>query len=89
VVKDEGMKMASVNFRVNDALKEQAFLILKQQGVAPTEFFTDVLQYIVNTGMLPVRQVVVSEEDAALLALARQRMNDTDEMFEEISLDDL
>ncbi|TXJ09645.1 MAG: type II toxin-antitoxin system antitoxin, RelB/DinJ family [Acinetobacter sp.] len=81
--------MASVNFRVNDALKEQAFLILKQQGVAPTEFFTDVLQYIVNTGMLPVRQVVVSEEDAALLALARQRMNDTDEMFEEISLDDL
>lgn len=81
--------MASVNFRVDDDLKEKSFLVLKEQGVAPTDFFTSVLEYIVNTGRLPVRQVVVSDEDAELLALVRKRINDPKKMFEEISLDDL
>ena len=81
--------MASVNFRVNDDLKQKSFEILKEQGVSPTEFFTGILQYIANTGNLPVRSVLLSAEDEELLTLARQRMNDSDEMFEEISLDDL
>jgi RHH-type rel operon transcriptional repressor/antitoxin RelB len=81
--------MASVNFRVSDDLKEKSFAVLKEQGIAPTDFFTSVLEYIVNTGKLPVKQVVVSEEDFELLALVRKRINDPKRMFEEISLDDL
>jgi RHH-type rel operon transcriptional repressor/antitoxin RelB len=81
--------MASVNFRVSDDLKEKSFSVLKEQGIAPTDFFTSVLEYIVNTGKLPVKQVVVSEEDFELLALIRKRINDPKSMFEEISLDDL
>jgi RHH-type rel operon transcriptional repressor/antitoxin RelB len=81
--------MASVNFRVSDDLKEKSFSVLKEQGIAPTDFFISVLEYIVNTGKLPVKQVVVSEEDFELLALARKRINDPKSMFEEISLDDL
>ena len=81
--------MATVNFRVSDDLKEKSFSVLKEQGIAPTDFFTSVLEYIVNTGKLPVKQVVVSEEDFELLALVRKRMNDPKSMFEEISLDDL
>ncbi len=81
--------MASVNFRVDDDLKEKSFSVLKEQGIAPTDFFTSVLEYIVNTGRLPVRQVVVSDEDAELLALVRKRIHDPKKMFEEISLDDL
>jgi RHH-type rel operon transcriptional repressor/antitoxin RelB len=81
--------MASVNFRVSDDLKEKSFSVLKEQGIAPTDFFTSVLEYIVNTGKLPVKQVAVSEEDLELLALVRKRINDPKSMFEEISLDDL
>jgi RHH-type rel operon transcriptional repressor/antitoxin RelB len=81
--------MASVNFRVSDDLKEKSFSVLKEQGIAPTDFFTSVLEYIVNTGKLPVKKVVVSNEDLELLALARKRINDPKSMFEEISLDDL
>ncbi len=81
--------MASVNFRVDDDLKEKSFSVLKAQGIAPTDFFTSVLEYIANTGRLPVKKVVLSDEDAELLALVRKRINDPEKMFEEISLDDL
>jgi len=32
--------MATVNFRVDEALKEKSFSVLKEQGIAPTDFFT-------------------------------------------------
>lgn len=81
--------MATVNFRVDEALKEKSYSILKEQGIAPTEFFTSVLEYIVTTGKLPVQKTLLSEEDAELLAIVRKRINDSKEMFEEITLDDL
>ncbi|MDR9778764.1 type II toxin-antitoxin system antitoxin, RelB/DinJ family, partial [Rhizobium hidalgonense] len=31
--------MATVNFRVSDSLKEKSYLVLKEQGIAPTDFF--------------------------------------------------
>ena len=44
--------MATVNFRVDEALKEKSYSILKEQGIAPTEFFTNILEYIA-TVILP------------------------------------
>ena len=32
--------MATVNFRIDEALKEKSYSILKEQGIAPTDFFT-------------------------------------------------
>ena len=81
--------MATVNFRVDEALKEKSFSVLKEQGIAPTEFFTNILEYIATTGKLPVQKALLSEEDAELLATVRKRINDSKEMFEEITLDDL
>lgn len=81
--------MATVNFRVDEALKEKSYSILKEQGIAPTEFFTSVLEYIATTGKLPVKKALLSEEDAELLEIARKRIHDPKEMFEEITLDDL
>ena len=81
--------MATVNFRVDEMLKEKSYSILKEQGIAPTEFFISVLEYIATTGKLPVQKALLSEEDAALLAIVRKRINDPKEMFEEITLDDL
>ena len=81
--------MATVNFRVDETLKKKSYAVLKEQGVAPTEFFTNMLEYIANTGKLPVQKTLLSEEDAELLAIVRKRINDSKEMFEEVTLDDL
>lgn len=81
--------MATVNFRIDEALKEKSYSVLKEQGISPTEFFTNVLEYIVATGKLPVQKALLSEEDTELLAIVRKRINDPKEMFEEITLDDL
>ena len=84
-----GKVMATVNFRVDEALKEKSYSILKEQGIAPTEFFTNILEYIATTGKLPVQKALLSEEDTELLAIVRKRVNDPKEMFEEVTLDDL
>ena len=81
--------MATVNFRVDEALKEKCYSILIDQGIAPTEFFTNILEYIATTGKLPVQKALLSEEDTELLAIVRKRVNDPKEMFEEVTLDDL
>ena len=81
--------MATVNFRVDETLKKKSYAVLKEQGIAPTEFFTNMLEYIANTGKLPVQKTLLSEEDAELLAIVRKRINDSKEMFEEVTLDDL
>jgi RHH-type rel operon transcriptional repressor/antitoxin RelB len=84
-----GKVMATVNFRVDETLKEKSYSVLKEQGIAPTEFFTNILEYIATTGKLPVQKALLSEEDAELLTVVRKRINDPKEMFEEITLDDL
>ena len=81
--------MATVNFRIDEALKEKSYSILKEQGIAPTDFFTSILEYVATTGKLPVKKALLSEEDEELLALIRKRINDPKEMFEEVTLDDL
>lgn len=81
--------MATVNFRVDEALKEKSYSILREHGIAPTEFFTNVLEYVAMTGKLPVQKAILSEEDTELLAIVRRRINDPNEIFEEITLDDL
>ena len=81
--------MATVNFRVEQALKEKSYSVLKEQGISPTELFINVLEYIATTGKLPVQKALLSEEDIELLTVVRKRINDSKEMFEEITLDDL
>ena len=81
--------MASVNFRVDDSLKVKSYQVMDQLGVSPTDLFKQVLQYIADTGKLPVRSIVVSDEDADLYALVKKRIHDPKEMFEEITLDEL
>lgn len=41
--------MATVNFRIDEALKEKSYSILKEQGIAPTDFFTSILEYVATT----------------------------------------
>ena len=52
--------MATVNFRVDEALKEKSYSILKEQGISPTDFFTNILEYVATTGKLPVQKALLS-----------------------------
>ncbi|WEV50097.1 hypothetical protein OZX61_12015 (plasmid) [Acinetobacter sp. ESL0695] len=52
--------MTNVNFRVD--------LVLKEQGVSPIEFFTNILEYIAMTRKLLVQRALFSKEDTELLA---------------------
>lgn len=81
--------MATVNFRIDDNIKTNAYKVLDEQGITPTEFFTNLLKYVVETGKLPVKNVLVSDEDNELLALAKKRSKDPQSKFREISLSDL
>ena len=40
--------MATVNFRVDEALKEKSYSILKEQGIAPTDLFLSMLLRLGN-----------------------------------------
>lgn len=81
--------MATVNFRVDDTIKTNAYKVLNEQGITPTEFFTNLLKYVVETGKLPVKNILIDEEDSELLALAKKRSQDPATKFREISLNDL
>ncbi|NNP77815.1 translation repressor RelB [Acinetobacter sp. Ac_3412] len=81
--------MATVYFRVNDSLKAKSYAVLKEQGIAPNDFFTSVLEYIATTGRLPIQKIIVSDEDADLLEVVLKRLNDPKDQFEEITLNDL
>ena len=56
--------MATINFRVDDMIKMQAYQVLQEQGITPTELFTNVLKYIMQTGKIPVKSAILSEDDA-------------------------
>ena len=68
--------MATVNFRVDEALKEKSYSILKEQGIAPTDFFTSILEYVATTGKLPVKKALLSEEDEELLSQPLSKINE-------------
>lgn len=65
-----------VSLRVDQSLKDAAYTKLKEFGVTPSDFFRDVLEYVVRENKLPVRKEVISDEDAELLALVKQRLKE-------------
>lgn len=66
--------MGSINIRIDDELKVRAFRELEKLGVTPSELIRQTLQYVAERGQLPFRQVLVTEEDEALIATARERL---------------
>ncbi|SDX16528.1 RHH-type transcriptional regulator, rel operon repressor / antitoxin RelB [Pseudomonas syringae] len=79
--------MASINIRIDDDLKARAFQELEKLGVTPSELMRQTLQYVAERGQLPFKTVLMSEEDAALLAKVRERLVAPQRV--KVSLDDL
>jgi RHH-type transcriptional regulator, rel operon repressor / antitoxin RelB len=79
--------MATINLRIDDELKARAFEELKKLGVTPSELLRQTLQYVADSGELPFKNVLLTEEDAELLAIARARLREPQRV--KVPLDDL
>lgn len=80
--------MASLNIRVDDNIKQQAFLAFDNLGVTPSDAIRAFLAYVATTGKMPVHEIVVSDEEADLVALIKQRLSETDKI-KSTTLDEL
>lgn len=80
--------MATLNVRLDDNLKQQAYAVLADLNITPSEAIRLYFQYITDNRSLPIKQAVISDEEDALIRIARQRIANP-QGFVEVSLDDL
>ena len=80
--------MATLNVRLDSALKQQAYAVLEQLNISPSEAIRLYFQYITDNHSLPIKSVVVTDEEQALLEKVRYRLVNPQKGIK-ISLDDL
>ncbi|MDH2997171.1 bifunctional antitoxin/transcriptional repressor RelB [Pasteurellaceae bacterium LFhippo2] len=80
--------MANLNIRIDDAIKQQAFTAFDNLGVSPSDAIRAFLAYVADTGRMPIKQVIVSDEDAELYALVKKRLSEP-EKIKDTTLDEL
>lgn len=80
--------MANINIRVEDELKINALATFKDLGIAPSDAVRTFLEYVVQNKRMPIKQVLVSDEDADLYDLVKKRINEP-QKFKETTLNDL
>jgi len=66
--------MSAVTFRVDETLKAAAVEKLSAQGISLSDALRDTLAYIAETGHAPVKRTLVTDEDAQLIEIVRQRL---------------
>lgn len=79
--------MASINIRVDENLKKQAYVELERLGITPSDFIRQTLKYVADKGQLPFVSSGDETEDAALLDTLRERLANPQRV--RVSLDDL
>lgn len=80
--------MATLNVRLDDNLKQQAYAVLADLNISPSEAIRLYFQYITDNRRLPIKQAVITEEEDELIRIARQRIANP-QGFVEVTLDDL
>ncbi|MBK0079412.1 type II toxin-antitoxin system RelB/DinJ family antitoxin [Kosakonia cowanii] len=80
--------MATLNVRLDDKLKEEAWKVLEKLDITPTEAVRLLFQYVAENGRMPVKTVTVSEDEAALLKVVRERLANPQKGIK-VRLDDL
>jgi addiction module antitoxin, relB/dinJ family len=69
-----GLLMATLNVRLDIALKQQAYAVLEQLNISPSEAIRLYFQYITDNHSLPIKSVVVTDEEQDLLEKVRYRL---------------
>lgn len=80
--------MATLNFRLDDKLKNAAYEVLHGLDVTPTEAVRLFFQYIAENKKLPIKNLVISNEDQELIEIIKDRMANPMQGIE-VNLDDL
>ncbi|MFE4112830.1 type II toxin-antitoxin system RelB/DinJ family antitoxin [Kosakonia sp. YIM B13611] len=66
--------MATLNVRLDDKLKEEAWRVLEKLNITSTEAVRLLFQYVAENGRMPIKTVTVSEDESALLEIVRERL---------------
>lgn len=66
--------MATLNVRLDDNLKQQAYAVLSDLNITPSEAIRLYFQYITDNRSLPIKQAVITEEEDELLQIVRYRL---------------
>ncbi|UXD25285.1 RelB/StbD replicon stabilization protein, antitoxin to RelE/StbE [Yersinia enterocolitica] len=80
--------MGNINIRIDDDLKERSYAVLEKLGVTPSELLRQTLEYVAQSGKLPFKQVLLTDEDAELVAIVKRRLEDPQPSVK-VTLDDL
>ncbi len=80
--------MATLNVRLDDKLKKEAYAVLEKLDMTPTEVVRLLFQYIAENGRMPVKSMTISDSEAALLRTVRERLENPQPEVK-VSLDDL
>lgn len=80
--------MANLNIRIDDNVKQQAFLAFDNLGISPSDAIRIFLAYVADTGKMPIKQIIVSDEDAQLYNIVKKRLNEP-EKIKNTTLDEL
>ena len=79
--------MGSINLRIDDDLKKRSYTALEKLGVTPSEALRLTLEYIAENERLPFKQALLSDEDAELVEIVRERLRNPKPV--RVTLDDL
>ncbi|RLM25791.1 MULTISPECIES: type II toxin-antitoxin system RelB/DinJ family antitoxin [Brenneria] len=79
--------MGSINLRIDDDLKTRSYAALEKLGVTPSEALRLTLEYIAENERLPFKQTLLSDEDAELVEIVRERLRNPKPV--RVTLDDL
>ncbi|EDQ2287288.1 type II toxin-antitoxin system RelB/DinJ family antitoxin [Salmonella enterica subsp. arizonae] len=80
--------MATLNVRLDDKLKNEAYAVLDKLNITPTEAVRLLFQYVAENGRMPVKTVTISDSEDALLQTVRERLANPQKGIR-VSLDDL
>ena len=67
--------MGTINLRIDDELKARSYAVLDKLGVTPSELLRQTLEYVANQERLPFRTTVITEDEAELLTIVRERLS--------------
>ena len=80
--------MATLNVRLDDNLKKEAYAVLEKLDITPTEAVRLLFQYVAENGRMPVKTVTISDSEEVLLQSVRERLANPEKGIK-VSLDDL
>ncbi|UXN34179.1 type II toxin-antitoxin system RelB/DinJ family antitoxin [Avibacterium paragallinarum] len=80
--------MATLNIRLDDELKQEAYAALQKMNLTPSEAVRLLFQYVAQNNKFPIQTVLVNDEDLELLKTVRHRLAHPEKGIK-VSLDEL